>query len=154
MTTQSAPTVDRLDGPSPAIAVAWDMVRRGLPLVPVGIIIGAFIDGLAGSASVLYAMALVMVNFVLAAHLLSWASRISFALVASAALGGYAVRLGLIFAAIWLVRDASWIRFVPLGITIVVTHLALLVWELRYVAASLAHPGLKPTGGSPAAGYR
>ncbi|MEY4224878.1 MAG: hypothetical protein RIS33_1812, partial [Actinomycetota bacterium] len=31
-----------------------------------------------------------------------------------------------------------------LGFTIIVTHLGLLVWEMRYVAASLAFPALKP----------
>ncbi len=30
--------------------------------------------------------------------------------------------------------------------TIIVTHLGLLFWEMKYVAMSLAHPGLKPTG--------
>ena len=33
----------------------------------------------------------------------------------------------------------------PLGATIIVTHLGLLVWEMKYVALSLAHPGLKPS---------
>ena len=32
-----------------------------------------------------------------------------------------------------------------LAILILVTHLGLLFWELRYVSASLAFPGLKPT---------
>lgn len=147
---------DRSDVGAPATQVARDMVRRGLPFIPVGIVIGALIDGFAGSASVVYAMALVMVNFVLSAYLLAWAARISIALVASVALGSYVLRLGMIFAAVWLVKDADWVRMVPLGITIIVTHLGLLAWELRYVSASFAHPGLKPqSGGSrSAAGYR
>jgi len=33
---------------------------------------------------------------------------------------------------------------VPLALTIGVTHLGLLIWETRYVSASLAYPGLKP----------
>ena len=33
---------------------------------------------------------------------------------------------------------------VALGLTLIVTHLGLLLWELRYVSASLAFPGLKP----------
>ncbi|MEM7337307.1 MAG: ATP synthase subunit I [Actinomycetota bacterium] len=146
----------RLEGPSPAAQVARNMVTRGLPLLPIGIILGAVVGGFGGAASVVYGMVLVMVNFLLAAYLLAWAARISFALVASVALMGYMLRLGLIFLAVWLVRDASWVQMIPLGITIIVTHLGLLLWELRYVAASMAHPGLKPsTGGSrPAAGYR
>ena len=36
-----------------------------------------------------------------------------------------------------------------LGVTLIVTHLGLLIWETRHVSASLAYPGLKPTGGRP-----
>jgi hypothetical protein len=135
---------DRLEGPSPAAEVARDMVRRGLPLVPVGMVLGAVADGFAGAASVTYGMVIILVNTMLAAYLLSWASRISFVLVAVAAFGGYILRLSLIFLAVWLVKDATWISLVPLGVTMILTHLGLLVWELRYVSASLAHPGLKP----------
>jgi hypothetical protein len=45
-----------------------------------------------------------------------------------------------------LVKDASWISLPALGSTIIVTHLGLLFWEMKYVALSLAYPGLKPTG--------
>ena len=135
---------DRYVGPSPAMEVALDMAKRGSPLLPVGMFIGALFAGFNGAMSVAFGMVLVLVNFVLAAFLLGRASRISFALVASAALGGYVLRLGIIFFAVWAVKDASWVAMVPLGVTIVVTHLGLLVWEMRYVSASLAHPGLKP----------
>ena len=57
---------------------------------------------------------------------------------------GYLIRLGLIFLAVWLVKDAGWISLPSLGATILVTHLGLLVWELKYVALSLTYPGLKP----------
>jgi hypothetical protein len=58
---------------------------------------------------------------------------------------GYLLRLGIIFGAVILVRDASWISLPALGFTIIVTHLGLLFWELRHVSATLAFPGLKPT---------
>lgn len=135
---------ERLEGPSPAAQVAVDMVKRGLPFLPVGMAIGAIAAGFNGAVSVTYGMILVLVNLLLSAALLGWASKISFAAVASAALGGYVLRLGLIFAAVWLVKDMSWVAMVPLGITLIVTHLGLLVWELRHVSASMAHPGLKP----------
>ena len=64
--------------------------------------------------------------------------------VMGATLFGYLVRLGLILLAVLLVRDAGWISLPALGATIIVTHLGLLVWELKYVAITLAHPGLKP----------
>ncbi|MFV0259205.1 MAG: ATP synthase subunit I [Acidimicrobiales bacterium] len=149
-------TEQAYDGPPAATAVAVDMVRRALWVLPIGLILGAVAAGGAGVASVLYGVVIVLVNFLLSAFLLAWASRISFSLVAAAALGGYTIRLGLVFLAVWLVRDASWVRFVPLGITIIATHLGLLLWELRYVSASFAHPGLKPQNGRPrsAAGSR
>jgi hypothetical protein len=60
-------------------------------------------------------------------------------------LGGFAVRMGLVTAVLYAVRDAPWVNMVALGVTVIVTHLGLLFWELRYVSASLAFPGLKPT---------
>ena len=61
-----------------------------------------------------------------------------------AVLFGYALRLGLIFLVIVLVRDEPWISLPALGATIIATHLGLLMWELRYVAINLAYPGLAP----------
>ena len=43
-----------------------------------------------------------------------------------------------------LLEGVVWIDVPVLVITIAVTHLALLVWEMRYVSLSLAAPGLKP----------
>ena len=89
-------------------------------------------------------VALVLVNFLLAAGTISVTARISLALMMGAVLGGYLVRLGLILVAVLLVKDAGWISRPALGATIIVTHIGLLAWELKYVALSLAHPGLKP----------
>ncbi|MEM7324212.1 MAG: ATP synthase subunit I [Actinomycetota bacterium] len=129
-----------------------------LPLV-VGVV--ALVSDVETAASVGYAIAIILVNFLLSAYLLVWAARISLGLVASVALGGYVMRLALVFLAVWLIRDTAWVRMIPLGITIIVTHLGLLTWELRHVAATVAHPGLKPEVGGghgrraqPAAGYR
>ncbi len=94
--------------------------------------------------SAAFAAGLVLVNFLLAAGLIAGASRISLGLVMAATLFGYLIRLGLIMVAVLLVRDASWISLPALGATIIVTHLGLLVWELKYVAISLAHAGIRP----------
>lgn len=134
----------RLEGESPAIQVARDIVRRGVLVVLVAAGLGWFFWGTDGAISVLYAGGIVLVNFALAGALLGWGGRISFAMMAAAALFGFLLRLGLILAAILLVKDASWFEPVPLGIALVVTHLGLLFWELRYVSGSLAYPGLKP----------
>jgi hypothetical protein len=60
------------------------------------------------------------------------------------------LRLGIIFLAVILVRDAGWVSLPALGFTIIVTHLGLLFWELRHVSATLAFPGLKPQSIPPA----
>lgn len=132
-------------GPAVEREVARDLVKRGLYVVPGIVAASALLWGAAGAASAGYAVGLVLVNFVVAAALLAWAARISLGLLMGVALFGFLLRLGLVTLAVLLVRDAGWVERTPLGITLVVTHLGLLVWETRYVSASLAFPGLKPS---------
>lgn len=136
--------VTRLDGPAVETEIAWDMLRRGAWAAPVLMAAAGVGWGLDGALSAGYGMLVVAVNFVLAASMLAWTARISLGLMMGTALFGYLVRLGLIFLAVMLVKDAAWVDLVPLGLTLIVTHLGLLFWELRHVSASLAHPGLKP----------
>ena len=136
--------VTKLDGPDVELNVSKDMVKRGIIVAPALIAICGLIWGLDGVYSCAYGIALVLVNFLLAATLISRTAKISLGLMMGATLFGYLLRLGLIFVAVLLVKDAGWISLPALGTTIIVTHLGLLLWELRYVAISLAHPGLKP----------
>jgi len=132
------------DGPAVEMEVARDLVRRAAWGAPVLIAVFGAIWGLAGALSTAYAIVLVTVNFMLAAAMLAWSARISLALMMGTAMFGYLLRLALIFAAVWFVRDAWWVNLVPLGIAIIVTHLGLLFWEMRFISATLAFPGLKP----------
>jgi ATP synthase I chain len=131
-------------GPAVEREIARDMVRRALPAVPVIVLAGLIGWGVDGALSAAFAVAVVVANFLLAAAVLAWASRVSYGLLMGAALFGYLVRIALIGAAVWAVKDLSWVEPLPLGLTLIVTHLGLLLWELRYVSASLAFPGLKP----------
>ena len=144
----SAPDATVMSGPVAGEAVevhiSVDMVKRGLWVAPVLVVLAGMIWDIEGSLSAAFATGLVLVNFLLAAGLIAGASRISLGLVMAATLFGYLIRLGLIMLAVLLVRDASWISLPALGATIIVTHLGLLVWELKYLAITLAHPGLKP----------
>ena len=124
--------------------LAFDMVKRGVWFVPVILLAATLIWGTRGTSSALVAIALVGVNLVLAALGLSWAAKISLTAIMAVSLGGFAVRMALVCAVLLAVRHASWINLTALGITVLVTHLGLLFWELRYVSASLAFPGLKP----------
>jgi hypothetical protein len=121
-----------------------DMLKRGVWFAPVVLLLSGAIWGIEGLASGAIAIALVSVNLLLAAAGLSWAAKHSLNMIMLMALGGFAVRMGLVCAVLFSVRNASWIDMTALGIAVLVTHLGLLFWELRYVSASLAFPGLKP----------
>lgn len=136
--------ITKLDGEAVELQVSTDMIKRGLVVAPVIIGLSALVWGSAGAWSAAFAIGLVLVNFLLSAVLISTTAKISLGLMMGATLFGYLVRLGLILLAVLLVKDAGWISRPALGATIIVTHLGLLLWELKYVAISLAHPGLKP----------
>lgn len=129
---------------APERDVALDMAKRSLPVVPLVLVVGAVGWGIDGALSSGLGLALVLANLVLAASLLGWAATVSPTALMAAALGGFVVRMALLIGVIAMVRDLTWIELVPLGSTIVVTHLGLLIWETRHVSASLAFPALKP----------
>ncbi len=132
-----------VDG-SPEVEIATDMVRRAIPVAPVIVLVCGLIWGVGGALSSAYGIAIVLVNFLLAATMLAWAARVSPTMLMAATLGGFLLRMVLIVVAVTLVHHASWAVMAPLLGTILVTHLGLLMWETRYVSLSLAYPGLKP----------
>jgi hypothetical protein len=141
-------------GPAVEAEVAADMAKRMLPVLPVLVLVAGLIWGLDGATSAAFAVALVLGNLALSAIMLSRAARISLALLMAAALGGFALRLFLITGVVLLVKDQPWVDLTALGMTLIVTHLGLLIWETRHVSASLAYPGLKPTPSKLAGGRR
>jgi hypothetical protein len=145
MTDTPSPMTTRLDGAAPEVQISRDMIRRGLIVAPVLIAICGVVWGMHGVWSSAYGVAIVLVNFAIAAGLIAVTARISLGLMMGAILFGYLVRLGLVLLAFVLVKDAGWMSRPALGLTVIVTHLGLLAWELKYVAASLAFPGLKPS---------
>lgn len=141
-------------GPAVEAEVAADMARRMLPVLPVLVVVAGLIWGLDGALSAAFAVALVLGNLALSAAMLGRAARISLPLLMAAALGGFALRLFLITAVVLVVKDQPWVDLTALGLTLIVTHLGLLIWETRHVSASLAYPGLKPTPSKLAGGRR
>ncbi len=127
----------------PVLEVARDLVRRGVIIAPIAIFSGAIFWQTGGALSVAYGLAIVTINFMLAAMMLDRASKISFAAMGTAAVFGFFTRLSLVTVAILLVRNAGWVELIPLGLTIIIAHLGLLFWEMRYVSVSLANPGIK-----------
>ncbi|MXW42499.1 MAG: ATP synthase subunit I [Acidimicrobiia bacterium] len=131
---------------APELAIAKDIVRRGLMGggVLVGICMGVWgLDGLWSSG---YALGLILCNFWLAASFIAWSFQISPTMLMVGVMGGYFIRLGMLTGAYFLVKNIGWFEVLPFAITLVVAHIVLLVWEIRYVSMSLAHPGLQPQG--------
>ncbi len=139
-----SPLSTRLEGPAPEVQISRDMIRRGLIVAPLLVAVCGVIWGMRGVSSSAYGIALVLVNFALAAGSIAVTARISLAVMMGAILFGYLIRLGILFIAFFIVKDFGWVSRPALGITMIVTHLGLLIWELKYVAGSLAYPGLKP----------
>ena len=139
---------------APEREIARDIVRRSVRVVPMVLLFGLLTGGSDGALSASYALMLVLANFLLAAALLTWAARISPVLLMAAALGGFILRLILIALAVLAVKDLWFFEPWALGMTIIVAHLGLLVWETRYVSLSLAHPGLAPGSARKSEGIR
>lgn len=137
------------DGPAPEAQIVRDLVRRGAIAAPLLVGVCAAAWGVDGAWSAAYGLALVLANFSLNAWIVSVTARISYAMLMGATLFGYLIRLALVSAAVYVVRDLSWVELVPMCLTLVVAHVGLLFWELRYVSLSLAFPGLKPAATVP-----
>jgi hypothetical protein len=133
---------------APETEIALDLIRRGLPVAPVLVGVGAAVAGSDGALSAAFAVVLVFGNFLLSALLTAGAARISLAFVMGAVLFGYLARLAVITGAVLLVKDMGWVHLPVLGITLIATHLGLLFWETRHISASLAYPTLKPVRGA------
>jgi hypothetical protein len=108
------------------------------------LLVAGVLRGTDGAFSAAFAVALVILNFVLAAVLLTRAARISPVALAGVAMGGFVARLALIVVAFLIVKDQAWVDVPSFGFTLVITHLGLLLWETRHVSASLAFPAVKP----------
>ena len=144
MTANESLLLMRDSGPSPEAEITRDIVKHGLIVAPILVAVSSLLWGSRGAWSSLFGLFLVLCNFMVAAGLVAFTARISFALMMTVSLVGYLGRLGLVALAVMLVRDQSWVDLMALGLTIVVMHLGLLFWEMRYVSASPAFPGLRP----------
>ena len=129
---------------APELEIAGDMARKAVVVATVLVAASGAIWGIHGALSSLYAVVLVVLNFFAAAALIGWGAKRGGNALMAAVLGGYIARLGVLTVAIVLVKDASWVERAPLLVTLLVTHLALLLWETKSVSLSLAYPGLKP----------
>jgi hypothetical protein len=129
---------------APEQEIARDLAVRTALVAPLMLAIGAVFWGWYGFFSSGYALVIVAVNFLLAAAIMTWSAKISPGVMFGAVMFGFIARLGIITAAVLPIRNTEWFEIAPFAISLLVTHIGLLIWEAQHVSASLAFPGLKP----------
>jgi hypothetical protein len=137
--TQPSETDEAYEG-----QIAGDLVRRLLIVSPAVLVVAGVVRGVDGLISAAIGLVLVGLNFLVAARLISYTARRSPGAVMGVVLGGYIVRIGLLFAIALALENVSWVDIPVLVLTIAIVHLALLTWEMRHVSLTLGFPGLKP----------
>jgi ATP synthase I chain len=124
--------------------IAIDLVRHGLLIAPAVVLIAGLIRGVDGAASAALGLAVCLLNFLAAALSLEWGTRRSGNALFAVALGGFLFRMASIVIVLVVAQALfGWVDILVLGLTLFVTHLGLLFWELRSVSFSLAAPGLR-----------
>lgn len=144
MTAPVQPLATRDLGPAPEPEIIRDIARRCLMALPVALLVGFVGWRVEGLTAVAIALVVVLANFAGAAALQAWAARISLGLVMGVALFGFVIRLAIVSAIVWFIGDQPWVEPMPLALALIIGHLGLLIWETKFVSASLAFPGLKP----------
>jgi hypothetical protein len=117
------------------------MVRRALlPAVlalALATALGWVLGGPGAAASAGIGIALVYLNFAANGLSLAWASTISVVAVQAVALGGFAVRLAVIVAAMFALNTLDWFSPVAFGLTVVPATMLLLAYEARLAIRGL-----------------
>ena len=132
--------------PAPPVErrIATDLVRHGLMIAPAIVLVAGLLRGVDGAASAALGLGVLALNFFAAALTLEWGARRGGNVLFAVALGGFLFRMLSILVVILVARALfGWVDVVVLGLTLFVTHLGLLFWELRSVSFSLAAPGLQ-----------
>ena len=129
---------------APEREVASDLFRRGIIVSPLLLVLCLILGGLSGLASGSIALGIVLTNFIAGAWVIEWAVKISPQLLMGAVLGGFVLRMGIITGVVLPIRNSEWFEIVLFAAILIFLHLGLLIWEMRYVSATLSYPGLKP----------
>jgi hypothetical protein len=124
------------------------MVRKALVPAAVAlalvVAVGFLFGGPGAAASAGIGIAIVYVNFTAHGYSLAWASTVSVGTVMGVALGGFAIRLGIIVGAMFALNTLSWFSPAAFGLAVFPATLLLLGYEAqlasRGIGASLQIP--------------
>jgi hypothetical protein len=138
--TPDAPTIDRIES-----RIAHDLTRHALYVAPIAMLGVGLWRGVDAAGAVALAFAIVIGNFLLSAAILGWTARRQPELLVGVALFSFLGRLILITVIGVGIKELDIVDWPVFCITLVVSYLGLLFWELRSISVSLASPGLKPS---------
>lgn len=134
------PPIDRIES-----RIARDVARHGLYVAPLAVLGVGLWRGPDAAGAVALAFAIVIGNFLLSAAVLGWTARIHPEMLMGAALFSFLGRLVAITLIGVGIKELDIVDWPVFCITLVVSYLGLLFWELRSISVSLASPGLKPS---------
>jgi len=137
---QAVPPIDRIES-----RIAHDLTRHALYVAPIAMLGVGLWRGVDAAGAVALAFALVIGNFVLSAAILGWTARRHPEVLVGVALFSFLGRLILITVIGVGIKELDVVDWPVFCITLVVSYLGLLFWELRSISVSLASPGLKPS---------
>jgi hypothetical protein len=140
------------DAPPPSSAtierdIAVDLAKKAALVSPIVVIALGIWRGPDAALGAFLALALVVANFLASAAILGWAARRAPHALAGVAMLSFLGRLVIITIIGAGIKQLDFVDFTVFGITLVISYLALLFWELRSISLTLAHPGLKPKPG-------
>jgi len=127
--------------------IAVDLAKKAAIVTPIVVIAVGIWRGPDAALAAFLALALVVVNFFASAAILGWTARRAPHALAGVAMLSFLGRLVIITIIGAGVKQLDIVDFPVFGITLVVSYLALLFWEMRSISLTLAYPGLKPKPG-------
>lgn len=118
--------------------MASHMLKWGVIASPVLLLVSFLIWSTRGFESSLFAIALVLINFFVTAKLMEIGGRVSLSGLMAAAVGSFVFDLALLTAAVIPFANSSWMNLWALGLTLIVTHLGLVVFEATTISTRMA----------------
>jgi len=118
-----------------------ELVHRALPFGAPAMVAaaaaGLILSGPAAAVSAAIGIAVVVVNFVAQGYSLAWAAKISPAALAGVGVGGFVLRLTVIFAGMVGLNRIEWFSPVAFGAAVVPCTIALLIFEMKQLFGRL-----------------
>ena len=127
--------------------IAVDLAKKAAIVTPIVVIGLGVWRGPDAALGAFLALALVVVNFFASAAILGWTAKHAPHALAGAAMLSFLGRLVIITIIGAGIKQLDVVDFPVFAITLIVSYLALLFWELRSISLTLAYPGLKPKPG-------